>query len=101
MAAASAAASLNLVIFVAGTPAAFNSLSVAITACEAKKIPCVNKLSETLSSIEKMPLLFLGHGSPMNAIEENSIEETLDSKETDNLDEDDLEIPAFLRRQKN
>ena len=31
----------------------------------------LNKLSETLSSIEKMPLLFLGHGSPMNAIEEN------------------------------
>ena len=33
--------------------------------------------------------------------EENLSEESLESKETDNIDEDDLEIPAFLRRQKN
>ena len=32
---------------------------------------------------------------------ENLSEETLESKEVDHLDEDDLEIPAFLRRQKN
>ena len=32
---------------------------------------------------------------------ENLPEETIDSKETNHLDEDDLEIPAFLRRQKN
>lgn len=30
----------------------------------------INKLKESLNS-EKMPVLFLGHGSPMNAIEEN------------------------------
>jgi 4,5-DOPA dioxygenase extradiol len=30
-----------------------------------------NKPSETYNSIEKMPVLFLGHGSPMNAIEDN------------------------------
>ena len=30
-----------------------------------------NKRSELLNSMEKMPVLFLGHGSPMNAIEEN------------------------------
>ena len=30
-----------------------------------------NKLSEILNNSEKMPVLFLGHGSPMNAIEEN------------------------------
>lgn len=31
----------------------------------------LNKLTGTLSATEKMPVLFLGHGSPMNAIEEN------------------------------
>lgn len=31
----------------------------------------LNKMTEPLSSTEKMPVLFLGHGSPMNAIEEN------------------------------
>lgn len=35
------------------------------------EIKALNKLSEVLSSTDKMPLLFLGHGSPMNAIEEN------------------------------
>jgi 4,5-DOPA dioxygenase extradiol len=29
------------------------------------------KVNDSLNSIEKMPVLFLGHGSPMNAIEEN------------------------------
>ncbi len=33
--------------------------------------------------------------------EQNISDETSETKETDNLDEDDLEIPAFLRRQKN
>ena len=28
-------------------------------------------ISEQLPKSEKMPVLFLGHGSPMNAIEEN------------------------------
>ena len=31
----------------------------------------LNNISETFSNTEKMPLLFLGHGNPMNAIEEN------------------------------
>lgn len=31
----------------------------------------LHKISETFPNTEKMPVLFLGHGSPMNAIEEN------------------------------
>ena len=31
----------------------------------------LNKLTESLGKTAKMPVLFLGHGSPMNAIEEN------------------------------
>ena len=31
----------------------------------------LQQFSESLSNTERMPLLFLGHGSPMNAIEEN------------------------------
>jgi 4,5-DOPA dioxygenase extradiol len=31
----------------------------------------LNKISESTGKTEKMPVLFLGHGSPMNAIEEN------------------------------
>ena len=31
----------------------------------------LNKITSTLGTTEKMPVLFLGHGSPMNAIEEN------------------------------
>jgi 4,5-DOPA dioxygenase extradiol len=31
----------------------------------------LNKISGSFSNTEKMPVLFLGHGSPMNAIEEN------------------------------
>lgn len=31
----------------------------------------LSKISEGFSNTEKMPVLFLGHGSPMNAIEEN------------------------------
>nr|WP_228853471.1 4,5-DOPA dioxygenase extradiol [Aegicerativicinus sediminis] len=31
----------------------------------------LNKMTEPLSNTGKMPVLFLGHGSPMNAIEEN------------------------------
>ena len=31
----------------------------------------LNKFSESLPNTERMPVLFLGHGSPMNAIEEN------------------------------
>lgn len=31
----------------------------------------LNKITTFLDNTEKMPVLFLGHGSPMNAIEEN------------------------------
>ena len=31
----------------------------------------LNKMTQPLSNTDKMPVLFLGHGSPMNAIEEN------------------------------
>lgn len=35
------------------------------------KLRDLSKLSETFEETEKMPVLFLGHGSPMNAIEDN------------------------------
>ena len=35
------------------------------------KTNALNKLTQTLSNSTNMPVLFLGHGSPMNAIEEN------------------------------
>jgi 4,5-DOPA dioxygenase extradiol len=35
------------------------------------KLNELNKMTEPFNSTEKMPVLFLGHGSPMNAIEEN------------------------------
>ena len=37
----------------------------------AMKVNDLSKLSEAFPHKEKMPVLFLGHGSPMNAIEEN------------------------------
>ena len=37
----------------------------------AMKLDALNKLTTPLSKTAKMPVLFLGHGSPMNAIEEN------------------------------
>ena len=35
------------------------------------KLNELNKITEKFDKTEKMPVLFLGHGSPMNAIEEN------------------------------
>ncbi|HML58783.1 MAG TPA: 4,5-DOPA dioxygenase extradiol [Ferruginibacter sp.] len=35
------------------------------------KLDVLNKMTEPLASTPVMPVLFLGHGSPMNAIEEN------------------------------
>lgn len=35
------------------------------------KLNTLNSLTETLAQTNKMPVLFLGHGSPMNAIDEN------------------------------
>lgn len=37
----------------------------------AMKLDALNKMIKPLKSTDKMPVLFLGHGSPMNAIEEN------------------------------
>lgn len=37
----------------------------------AMKLNALNHLSNALENTPKMPVLFLGHGSPMNAIEEN------------------------------
>jgi len=35
------------------------------------KLNALNKITESLENTPKMPMLFLGHGSPMNAIAEN------------------------------
>lgn len=35
------------------------------------KLNALHKITEPFGNTEKMPVLFLGHGSPMNAIEEN------------------------------
>ena len=35
------------------------------------KLSCLDKATRDFSKTDKMPVLFLGHGSPMNAIEEN------------------------------
>ncbi|GJM33540.1 MAG: dioxygenase [Saprospiraceae bacterium] len=35
----------------------------------------LNKLSDSFANTERMPVLFLGHGNPMNAIEENQFVE--------------------------
>lgn len=40
------------------------------------KLDVLNKLTEPMSKTAKMPVLFLGHGSPMNAIEENEFVST-------------------------
>ncbi|MFM7080004.1 MAG: 4,5-DOPA dioxygenase extradiol [Bacteroidota bacterium] len=37
----------------------------------AMKLQDLHQITQPLSSTERMPVLFLGHGSPMNAIEEN------------------------------
>jgi 4,5-DOPA dioxygenase extradiol len=37
----------------------------------------INDFSQTKTQIKKMPALFIGHGSPMNAIKKNSFTETL------------------------
>lgn len=37
----------------------------------AAKLGALNKFADALDSSTRMPVLFLGHGSPMNAIEEN------------------------------
>ena len=58
--------------------------------------PEVSNGLENFEIEEETPELF-NSGNEENS----SSDEISDSKETDSLDEDDLEIPAFLRRQKN
>ncbi len=48
-----------------------NSLAVMPLIGSTMKLNSLNKMSEGFSNTEPMPVLFLGHGSPMNAIEEN------------------------------
>jgi 4,5-DOPA dioxygenase extradiol len=43
---------------------------------KAMQLQELNNISKELSNTAKMPVLFLGHGSPMNAIEENEFVET-------------------------
>lgn len=40
-------------------------------ATSAMKLSCLGSATADFSNTDKMPVLFLGHGSPMNAIEEN------------------------------
>lgn len=47
------------------------ALAVVPLTAAAMKLNMLNKLTEPLAKTAKMPVLFLGHGSPMNAIEEN------------------------------
>ncbi|HRE64820.1 MAG TPA: 4,5-DOPA dioxygenase extradiol [Ferruginibacter sp.] len=47
------------------------SLAILPLTAAAMKLNELNKMTEPLSKTSKMPVLFLGHGSPMNAIEEN------------------------------
>lgn len=47
------------------------SLAILPLTAAAMKLDVLNKLTEPMSNTTKMPVLFLGHGSPMNAIEEN------------------------------
>lgn len=47
------------------------SLGVLPLAASAMKLNDLNKMTAPFGSTEKMPVLFMGHGSPMNAIEEN------------------------------
>jgi 4,5-DOPA dioxygenase extradiol len=47
------------------------SLALLPLTTSAMKLNELNKITTTLSNTEQMPVLFLGHGSPMNAIEEN------------------------------
>jgi 4,5-DOPA dioxygenase extradiol len=47
------------------------SLAILPLSAAAMKLDVLNKLTEPMSNTAKTPVLFLGHGSPMNAIEEN------------------------------
>lgn len=46
-------------------------LAFAPVSAAAMNLKDLNRITQSLGSSEKMPALFLGHGSPMNAIDEN------------------------------
>lgn len=48
-----------------------HTLALTPLAATAMKLNELNKITSPFESTDKMPVLFLGHGSPMNAIEEN------------------------------
>lgn len=48
------------------------TLALAPLIAKSMKLQALNSLAQSLENTSKMPVLFLGHGSPMNAIEENS-----------------------------
>ena len=54
-----------------GRSAFLRSLILLPIASKAMELKEFGKITSTFSSTEKMPVLFLGHGSPMNAIEDN------------------------------
>ena len=47
------------------------SLAILPLAASAMKLKDLNKMTEPFGRTDSFPVLFLGHGSPMNAIEEN------------------------------
>ncbi len=47
------------------------TLAILPLSAAAMKLSQLNRMTEPLTNTVKMPVLFLGHGSPMNAIEEN------------------------------
>lgn len=47
------------------------ALALAPLAGASMKLSALNKLAETFETTERMPVLFVGHGNPMNAIEDN------------------------------
>ena len=49
----------------------FKTLALIPLTGTAMKLNELNKITTTFDNTDKMPVLFLGHGSPMNAIEEN------------------------------
>lgn len=49
----------------------FKTLAIVPLSAVAMKLNELNKITKPLGRTKKMPVLFLGHGSPMNAIEEN------------------------------
>lgn len=47
------------------------TLAILPVAGAAMKLSSLNKMAESFRDTEQMPVLFMGHGSPMNAIDEN------------------------------